>query len=61
MVSPRSRMLAQAASMPPVPVAERGSVMALEVWYTSRNISATSSITWKKSGSKCPTTGKVMA
>ena len=43
--------------MAPVPVAEIGMVTVLPVWNTWRSISHTSSMTWKNTGSRCPTTG----
>ena len=53
--------MTQAVSMAPVPVDEMGKVMLLLVWKTSRSISQTSSITWKKAGSRCPITGLAIA
>ena len=47
--------------MAPVPVEEMGMVTVFPVWKTWRSISHTSSITWKNTGSRCPTTGWVMA
>ena len=61
MVSPGSRTLAQAASIAPVPVADSGTVRKLLVRKTWRSMAPTSSIICKKTGSRWPTTGLVIA
>ena len=57
MVSPGSRELYSAASMPADPVPEMGRVRPLPVWKTSRRSSTVSSMMAQKSGSMWESTG----
>ena len=59
--SPGSSRFTRQASMPALPVADRGSVMAFVVPNRIRRLSWTSSRTARKAGSRCPTRGCDMA
>ena len=59
--SPGSIRFARQASIPALPVPGTAEVRGLSVWKTWRSISSTSSMIWRKAGSRWPITGVAMA